>query len=1161
MCILLNCVGTWFAYGTGIPIKLDSTGTILAASLYGPILGGAVGMFSVIIFGFLTPVSYAYVLSGISVGVAAGILARKGMFSHLLGVMSVGAVVTVVSVLVNTPLNWMILGGSTGNQWGDGIIALLQKWGWNDGVCYLTGELYVDFPDRVITVFLVFVLIKLYRIIRIKRKIKYKKNVHICSLFLISVICGSMWIPWFSSYAAEEKKDYNMYMQTVYNEEDGLPGGMVSDVEQTQDGVLWVGTYGGLYRYSGNQFECMEEYETVKTVNCLFADSEGRLWVGTNGEGLSVCENNTVTYVMSEEDGLPADSVRCIEEGTDGKYYVGTSDSLVIVAIEDGLQILDVIPEIRYAESIAADSTGLAAAVTNEGELFLLNDSEIIEKVECNVEGQSYSCCLFGKSDRLFVGTTANELQIFRAGTEGLRKERTMFCSNLSNIEALTFSENGELFICADNGVGHINYPGQFRTINTNDFCSSLERLIFDYQGNIWLASSRQGLMKMCESVFTELYKKNGMQPRVVNAVTEWNGKLYVGTDSGLDVMNENLSGEENSVLAQKLEGVRIRSLMTDSQNRLWICTSGLGAWVVDSAGSVAVYDTDDGVLGDMLRMALELKNGTVVLAGDAGITYIENGKVSRTVGPEEGLRNPRVLCMLEAEDGSILAGTDGNGISVIKDGEVVDDIQREDGLPSEVVLRLTADSDGYGTYIVTGNGLFFMDQERNVRLLSNFPYYNNFDVAESDDGKLFVLSSAGIYVVDKESLLSGEELEYVLLDSKKGLRGGITPNAWSYIGKDENLFFCCDSGVTVLNLKEYDVSNRSYRMGIRSVQVDEQKYTADEIKRFVIPSSAKRIKITPEIINYSTDIPYVRIYLEGFDTEPQIVLQNELSDIVYTNLEAGTYTFHLAVMDNSGQPIAESSFPIIKEREFYDNWWFSVYAASLFIFAILYIVCLVFLMQMQRTARMQKHRLDMANETILTIARTVDAKDQNTSEHSVRVSEYSVQIAQKLGLGKEDCEGLRKTALLHDIGKIGIPDSILCKPGRLTDEEFTVMKSHVVKGAEILRNFTGVKNIVDGVLYHHERYDGKGYVHGLRGEEIPLNARIIGVADAFDAMTANRVYRKKMDVSYAVEELKRGRGTQFDPQVVDAFLELIKSGKVQVDREEIRGKMFSTHS
>ena len=122
-------------------------------------------------------------------------------------------------------------------------------------------------------------------------------------------------------------------------------------------------------------------------------------------------------------------------------------------------------------------------------------------------------------------------------------------------------------------------------------------------------------------------------------------------------------------------------------------------------------------------------------------------------------------------------------------------------------------------------------------------------------------------------------------------------------------------------------------------------------------------------------------------------------------------------------------------------------------------------------------------------------------------------------------------------------------------------MKSHVVKGAEILRNFTGVKNIVDGVLYHHERYDGKGYVHGLRGEEIPLNARIIGVADAFDAMTANRVYRKKMDVSYAVEELKRGRGTQFDPQVVDAFLELIKSGKVQVDREEIRGEMFSTHS
>ena len=139
--------------------------------------------------------------------------------------------------------------------------------------------------------------------------------------------------------------------------------------------------------------------------------------------------------------------------------------------------------------------------------------------------------------------------------------------------------------------------------------------------------------------------------------------------------------------------------------------------------------------------------------------------------------------------------------------------------------------------------------------------------------------------------------------------------------------------------------------------------------------------------------------------------------------------------------------------------------------------------------------------------------------------------------------------AMLHDIGKIGIPDRILNKPERLTDEEYKEMKSHVVKGGEILKSFTLIDNIEEGALYHHERYDGKGYVHGLKGEEIPLNARIIGIADAFDAMTANRVYRKKLDMDFVLGELKKGRGTQFDPQLTDIMLHLIETGQIDMQR------------
>ncbi|MBR1443836.1 MAG: HD-GYP domain-containing protein, partial [Firmicutes bacterium] len=154
-----------------------------------------------------------------------------------------------------------------------------------------------------------------------------------------------------------------------------------------------------------------------------------------------------------------------------------------------------------------------------------------------------------------------------------------------------------------------------------------------------------------------------------------------------------------------------------------------------------------------------------------------------------------------------------------------------------------------------------------------------------------------------------------------------------------------------------------------------------------------------------------------------------------------------------------------------------------------------------------------------------------------------------ELGFDKKSCDNLRRAALLHDIGKIGIPDSILLKPAKLTDEEYAIMKTHVTKGAEILKNFTLIENVVEGALYHHERYDGKGYMQGLCGEDIPVYGRIIGVADAFDAMTANRVYRKQLDIDYVLSELERCKGTQFDPEMAEIMINLVKSGKIDITR------------
>ena len=171
-----------------------------------------------------------------------------------------------------------------------------------------------------------------------------------------------------------------------------------------------------------------------------------------------------------------------------------------------------------------------------------------------------------------------------------------------------------------------------------------------------------------------------------------------------------------------------------------------------------------------------------------------------------------------------------------------------------------------------------------------------------------------------------------------------------------------------------------------------------------------------------------------------------------------------------------------------------------------------------------------------------VDAKDPYTHGHSDRVAEYSEKIAEKIGMNKQDCENVYWIAKLHDIGKCYVPDSILNKPSRLTDEEFAQIKMHTVKGAEMVKDFSSIPGISDGAMYHHERYDGKGYPTGRRGTQIPLIARIICVADSYDAMNSDRIYRKKLSREEILKELQDGKGTQFDPEIVQAFIELLQS-------------------
>jgi putative nucleotidyltransferase with HDIG domain len=196
-----------------------------------------------------------------------------------------------------------------------------------------------------------------------------------------------------------------------------------------------------------------------------------------------------------------------------------------------------------------------------------------------------------------------------------------------------------------------------------------------------------------------------------------------------------------------------------------------------------------------------------------------------------------------------------------------------------------------------------------------------------------------------------------------------------------------------------------------------------------------------------------------------------------------------------------------------------------------------------RRTLRLaESNRLleESALEAVESLNATVDAKDPYTAGHSQRVQRIAVALGEELGLGREQLEVLRFAGLFHDIGKIGVPDAILTKPDRLTELEFEIVKRHPEDGARIVGRLHRLNAAVPVILHHHERWDGNGYPYGLHGDGIPLEAAVVGLADALDAMTTDRPYSCARTLEDATEEIVRNGGTQFAPAVVDAFLTLV---------------------
>ena len=243
--------------------------------------------------------------------------------------------------------------------------------------------------------------------------------------------------------------------------------------------------------------------------------------------------------------------------------------------------------------------------------------------------------------------------------------------------------------------------------------------------------------------------------------------------------------------------------------------------------------------------------------------------------------------------------------------------------------------------------------------------------------------------------------------------------------------------------------------------------------------------------------------------------------------------------------------------RDLTRNWWLNRYAYVIASHSILIIFIISFAVIVKNTLHI--NRINRQNEEIQkahdslkelsvevmeALAHTIDAKDKYTNGHSIRVAKYARMIAERIGLTAEECENIYYMGLLHDIGKIGVPNEIINKPSRLTDEEYDVIKTHPVIGYDILSEMKTHPMLAKGAHWHHERYDGKGYPDHLSGKDIPIESRIIAVADSYDAMTSNRSYRNYLPQEKVRSEIETNKGTQFDPEIAECMLSIIDDDK-----------------
>ena len=956
---------------------------------------------------------------------------------------------------------------------------------------------------------------------------------------------------------------------------------------QTENGYVWIAQYSGLTRYDSKEFVTYKSFEydgqeySVINVRALAAEGS-TLYIGTS-EHIYVYKDYHFEPLLMDP-GVVTGIV--LDEGKDLLYISTQDNGGIIYDIAKGTKTTIPGSEGKYVRDIALDLERDNCYYQVAEGVYDKNGNEVFLNSRL-LEIYSYGTTLFMAEDSGIVHRydmkNGKMLDSFTVPDQ---------------VNRMLYSEEDRLLFvaCEKDGIYCVDFSAGEPTValaGDLESKSQLVDLMIDYEGNLWVAShyiGASGVSIITRNALSELLYDDPIwqslnEPpafdRNVYAVERYGDILYIVAARIYRYdLKQNLILPDNAIMqsidayaAAKTQEGRAQG---DSnfeftyapkdveifRDKIYFAVSGIGLVEYDpSSEAVKIYDQNyiidhhGKLVGDP---ALETTNTVRSLRSfDDYLALGYTRGLMRFDGTEFSVMNlsTNVLYINKTKDGQLLYDRTQGLFVVDDDFSGVEEIPTEKGVTGN---RLKFLVDGDLIYYTLNSRLFRLDTVNGNGISEEItiPYIKGSIVELAKirfgdkDGepeyKYVIGSQTQLYIADS---LDGDRLtDYDSFDATNGLHPIIANTSGYYDESEQKYYLQSTNGVFVYDFNKTRDIPAPAKIVVSSVDLDGEHFYGNTIS---IGKDVYRVAFNLSILGFRPNNGYTIYYkLDGID-EDYTVAADDNRSAYYTNLAGGSYDFHVYVTDEYGQSSNEIRVHLEKEKKVNEQWWFW---AALAIIAVAAVVLIASAYVHHKTKQSLKRQLEYKNitvESIQAIARTIDAKDEYTNGHSIRVGAYSKIIAENLGMSSDEVDNIYYIALLHDIGKIAIPDSILNKPGRLTDEEFAVMKSHTTRGAAILKGISTIPQIIEGAKSHHEKYDGSGYPEGLKGEDIPFVARIICCADCFDAMASKRVYKEPFSLDVITNEFERCAGTQFDPQISRVVIDLITTGKLQPNSAE----------